>query len=98
MARRATAEEIGLILREQYAELWKICGAQAQLSMPVDNKGARVLARVPYNPEKAEISLLIKLNDEQIEVPVEFSMDYERFRVLGGNRSYECAAPMRHPG
>jgi hypothetical protein len=83
LIRKATAEDIGIILREHFVKLWEELGVRAQLSMPVDGRGVRVLARVPYKPEKTHITLLFNLNNDQIEVPIELSEDYERFRTIG---------------
>jgi hypothetical protein len=86
MARRATASEILKLLRDRSGEMRALIGEpMAQLSMPTDGKGLRVLAALPHPTTGAVVILRVTVGDEEVEVPVQISGDFERFRALAAS-------------
>jgi hypothetical protein len=59
----------------------------AQLSVPLDAKGPCVLARLPRTPPRGDITLVMLIDDEQVEVPVLLSDDFQQIRLLAGKRA-----------
>jgi len=84
MSRRATAQEISSLLRDRGSELRALLREpKAQLSMPMDGHGVRILARLPHPPMASMVSLtLILESGEDVEIPVQLSADFESFRAL----------------
>jgi hypothetical protein len=80
--RKATTPEILDLLRTHSGELRDILGEPAaQLSLPTDGRGARVLARLPHTPDQHETTVVMVLDDQTLEIPVQLSGDYERMRA-----------------
>ena len=58
MTRRATALEVRTVLRERPLDLRAMLGEPAaQLSMPTDGRGVRILARLPHAPNADHVLL-----------------------------------------
>lgn len=87
MSRQATALEIMHLLRTRFGDVQAMLGEpKAQLSLPTDGKGARVLARVPHPPARAEVTLVMTIDDQKVEFPVQLTADLERVRAYGHRR------------
>jgi len=82
MPRRATASEILTLLGKRSDEILGMLGEpEAQLSLPTDGAGARVLAALPHTPRIGQVFLRFDIGDEEVEVPVELSTEFEHFRA-----------------
>ena len=82
MSRLATATEILALLRGRPDDVRGLLGEpSAQLSLPTDGRGARILARVPYTPHQSSTKLVMSINDIEVVVPVQLLKGIETFRV-----------------
>jgi hypothetical protein len=81
--RLATPTELRKLLREHGAEVRNLLGEPyAQLSIPTDGRGLRVLADIPRPGASGRITLTYRLDGQDLEVPVELSDDFETY-LLG---------------
>ncbi len=83
MPRRATAVEVMTLLRERPHDVLDMLNEpEAQLSLPVDGAGVRILAAVPHLPVSSGTVLRLSIAGQEVEVPVEFSEQAEEFVLL----------------
>jgi len=92
--RRATTAEIVTLLRSRSSEVRKMIGEPAaQLSVPRDAQGPRVLARLPRAPTQRNVMLVVQIDDEQVEVPVQLSGEFQRVRLLASSSAQSGSEP-----
>lgn len=83
MARKATPQELRTLLREKTAEIRRSVGdPEAQLSIPTDGKGLRILAVLRKVPNVPSTVITVRLANEDLEVSVELLSDFELFQIL----------------
>jgi hypothetical protein len=80
--RTATARELHKLLSENGANLRNLLGEpRAQLSLPTDGKGLRVLAEIPTPGTKGLITLTFRLEGQDLAIPVELADTFEHYRT-----------------
>jgi hypothetical protein len=81
MARAASLSELFELLRTHSGTIRQMLGEpDAQLSVPTDGKGLRVLAEIPgFVGGPRHIKITYKLRGREIEVPIEISTGYENY-------------------
>ena len=92
--RRATFSEIRDLLTSRPADiLGEIQTADAQLSIPVDGRGVRVLVETKTDSEAESVpsSLRVLIGDELVDGPLEARATAQDHELLGILRSPESA-------
>jgi len=81
--RRATAQELVRILREQPLELQAALGvSMAQLSIPTDGRGLRIRVSMPAGADVSiPETIQWRLGDELVEIALEAAGDYQDYEL-----------------
>jgi hypothetical protein len=78
MSRKATVSEIKKLLKERPNEIRGLLNEPlAQISLPIDDSGPRILARIPHALVAKATILQFTVDGENIDVAVELSDDYD---------------------
>lgn len=86
--RTVTFDELRRILREHSDQLCRMLGEpRAQLSIPMDGRGLRILAGVPRPGASGHVMLSYSLDGKKLKIPVELSDDFENYSTHGGMRA-----------
>ena len=85
MYRLATAAELIELLRQHSGDVRRLLKLpRAQLSIPTDGHGLRVLAEIPNRPKNRHVIIRYNLRGQDIEIPVEVRDTFEKFAVGSG--------------
>jgi hypothetical protein len=84
--KRASADQIVQLLDQRPTEIYEALGLEpsnANISFPTDGRGARIRASIrPGVSRPVPSRIMLAIDDEHLEVPVEVDTDFQEFQPL----------------